>query len=70
MKKKCYTIGQTMLVRMLLLLLLGMIWAILSFQVFNMLHFVPTWMEVINSNSDGKNLLKHALARTSVYEVC
>jgi len=39
--------GQTMLVRMLLLLLLAVTWAILSSQVFNMLHFAPTWTEVI-----------------------
>jgi len=37
----------TMLVRMLLLLLLAITWAISSLQVFNMLHFAPVWMEVI-----------------------
>jgi phage-related holin len=46
-EEKCYMTGQTMLVTMLLLLLLVITWAILSPQVFNMLHFAPNWMEVI-----------------------
>jgi hypothetical protein len=48
MRKKYYMTGHTVLLKMLLLLFLAITWTLLSSQVFNMLHFVATWTEVIN----------------------